>query len=184
MKDCNTNTTMWKDIPGYEGLYKVSDNGDVYNIKSKRKLKLTVSDAGYHKVNLRNNGSVKTHLVHRLVALSFIPNPKEKPQVNHIDEDSLNNSLSNLEWCTPKENCKHGTRLERIRNLIDYEVVAKKIRKPIIQMNMQGQIVRRWKSAKECKRETGYDDSNISKCLRGKAKTAYGYTWEYDKGIG
>src|SRR5699024_5394641 len=184
MKDCNTNTTMWKDIPGYEGLYKVSDNGDVYNIKSKRKLKLTVSDAGYHKVNLRNNGSVKTHLVHRLVALSFIPNPKEKPQVNHIDEDSLNNSLSNLEWCTPKENCNHGTRLERIRNLIDYESVAKKNSKPILQIDKNGQVVRRWKSAKECKRETGYDDSNISKCLRGKVKTSYGYTWEYDKGIG
>ena len=180
MKNCNTNTTMWKDIPGYEGLYKVSDSGDVYNIKSKRKLKLTVSDAGYHKVNLRNNGSVKTHLVHRLVALSFIPNPKEKPQVNHIDEDSLNNSLSNLEWCTPKENCNHGTRLERIRNLIDYEVVAKKNSKPIIQMNMQGQIVRRWDSITACKNKLGYDKSNIVKVLKGKAKTSYGYKWIYE----
>lgn len=180
MKDCNTNTTMWKDILGYEGLYKVSDSGDVYNIKSKRKLKLTVSDAGYHKVNLRNNGSVKTHLVHRLVALSFIPNPKEKPQVNHIDEDSLNNSLSNLEWCTPKENCNHGTRLERIRNLIDYEVVAKKNSKPIIQMNMQGQIVMRWDSITACKNKLGYDKSNIVKVLKGKAKTSYGYKWTYE----
>ena len=184
MNYCNTQEEVWKDVPGYEGLYKVSDSGDVYNIKSKRKLKLTITDTGYHKVNLRKNGNVKTHLVHRLVALSFISNPKEKPQVNHIDENPLNNNLMNLEWCTPRENCNHGTRIERIRDLLDYEVIAKKNSKPILQIDKNGQVVRRWKSAKECKRETGYDDSNISKCLRSKVKTAYGYTWEYDKGIG
>ena len=181
MKDCNTNTTVWKDITGYEGLYKISNGGDVFNTKSKRKLKLTITDTGYHKVNLRKNGNVKTHLVHRLVALSFISNPKAKPQVNHIDENPLNNNVMNLEWCTPRENCNHGTRIERIRDLLDYEAIAKKNSKPIIQMSMQGKFIKRWESITECKNELGYDKSNIVKVLKGKARSSYGYKWMYDE---
>ena len=103
-----------KDIPGYEGLYGVTKDGKVYSFRTKKFLKPAVDKGGYLYVCLTNNKTKKTYLSHRLVALTYIPNPNNYPQVNHKDENKQNNHISNLEWCTNKYNCNYGTKKERL----------------------------------------------------------------------
>jgi hypothetical protein len=105
----------FKDIIGYKGLYQISDEGRVKSTpadgKKERILKqeLTKSkNAHYCRVSLSKQGKVTRFLVHRLVATAFLPNPNDKSQVNHIDNNSENNDVSNLEWCTAKENMRHS----------------------------------------------------------------------------
>jgi hypothetical protein len=114
-------TEIWKDIEGYEGLYQVSNSGKVKAlfkiVQRTRKqvqtypekiLKPNTCHKGYCRVSLHNTKKAKTHSVHRLVALAFIPNPEGKPQVNHINGIKSDNSISNLEWVTNAENQKHA----------------------------------------------------------------------------
>lgn len=110
----------WKDIEGYEGLYQVSDQGNVKSLARKRNnskgsytqkeriLKQSNTTTGYKKVELVKNGQKKSLRVHRLVAQAFIPNPENKPEVNHIDGNKTNNFVSNLEWVTSSENTTHA----------------------------------------------------------------------------
>ncbi len=107
----------WKDIEGFEGLYKVNRNGDVLSlvgwngkqyINRERILKPTLTTTGYQKVDLKRDGKRKSLKLHRIVAMAFIPNPNNYPIINHIDGNPLNNSIENLEWCTQKHNCKHA----------------------------------------------------------------------------
>lgn len=111
----------WKDIKGYEGLYQISNLGNVKSLKKKagkstrseRLIKTHFDKDGYVYATLCKNN--KTHLatIHRLIAEAFIPNPNNLPQINHKDEDKTNNSIDNLEWCTCKYNINYGTRTER-----------------------------------------------------------------------
>lgn len=98
----------WKDIKGWEGLYKISTYGNILNIRSNNILSQRVNSSGYPHRLLCNKKFKKNYLLHRLVALHFIPNLCNKPQVNHKDGNKLNSHVSNLEWVTPSENCQHS----------------------------------------------------------------------------
>lgn len=103
-----------KDIKNYEGLYAVTSCGKVWSYKSKRFIIPHLNPRGYLRIKLYKNGSYTTYNVHRLVAETYIPNPENKEQVNHKDENKVNNCVNNLEWMTGKENANYGTRNERI----------------------------------------------------------------------
>lgn len=109
---------VWKDIEGYEGLYQVSNLGNVrslnYGCTGEIKLLKQSTDCGYKRINLYKNGKRERYLVHRLVAMTFIPNLDNLPMVNHKDEDKSNNNVNNLEWCTREYNMNYGTIKERL----------------------------------------------------------------------
>ncbi len=105
------------DIKGYEGRYSIDENREVYSLPksgsgghSGKVLKQMVSGRGYAYVILRKNNIATHKFIHKEMAIAFIPNPDNKPQVNHIDGNKLNNALNNLEWCTAKENSQHAVR--------------------------------------------------------------------------
>lgn len=98
----------WRDIPGYEGLYIATIDGDVYGVKRSTYIKHFKNKFSYMVVSLCKNGKCGSVGVHRIIALCFIPNPLNKPEVNHIDSNPSNNSINNLEWVTEKENAVHS----------------------------------------------------------------------------
>ena len=102
-----------KDIKNYEGLYAVTSCGKVWSYTHKRFLN-PQCNGHYYQVNLSKDGKTRHHFIHRLVAEAYLLNPNSLPQVNHIDENKANNAVTNLEWCTVKENANHGTRNARI----------------------------------------------------------------------
>lgn len=157
---------MWKDIEGYEGLYQVSTLGRVKNSRTGRVLKVGKIGNGYLIVNLYKDGKRTNYKVHRLVAQAFIPNPQNKPQVNHIDEDKENNYVENLEWSTAKENNNHGTRTLRM---------SKTKSKPIICVETGIDYY----GISECARQMGLHQQSITAVLKGKLKTTGGYTFKY-----
>lgn len=97
-----------KPIPEYEGLYSITEDGDVFGHKYNRFLKPALNRRGYRRVDLYKNGKGRTSKIHRLVSITYIPNTENKREVNHIDGNKLNNHISNLEWCTRSENLKHA----------------------------------------------------------------------------
>lgn len=116
----------WKDIEGYEGLYQISNYGQVKSLTKERYMPnggkrvyterlvaINVVKSGYLNVQLWKDGKVKNKMVHILVAMAFIPNPNNYPQVNHKDEDKTNPIYSNLEWCTRSYNATYGTAIQR-----------------------------------------------------------------------
>ena len=163
---------IWKDIEGYKGLYQVSNKGRVKRLlgTSERILRPVIKSSGYLKVVLCKNGRVKQFQLHRLVANAFIPNLDNKPQVNHLDENKLNNCVYNLEWATAKENINHGTRNER---------AGYSRSKPILQYSKSGDFIREWKGASEVERVLGINNSHINACCKGKRKSAGGFVWKY-----
>lgn len=161
---------IYKDVKGFEGFYQVSNLGNVFSIKKNKILKPTILDNGYLQVDLYKNTEHKKNNIHRLVAIAFIPNPYNLPQVNHKDEDKTNNNVWNLEWCTCKENINHGT--HNFRSGIKH-------RKPINQYDLQGNFIKSWNSGTEIQKETGFTHTNITKCCKGHTKTAYGFIWQY-----
>ena len=111
---------IWRDVIGYNGMYQVSNLGHVktFMFNKGRVLRGSVNQHGYRTVNLRKNGVAKKVFVHRLVAEAFIDNPNDKPFINHIDCNPLNNIVSNLEWCTQAENVHHTIRMGRAVNVV------------------------------------------------------------------
>ena len=156
-----------KDIKGYEGLYAVTSCGKVYSYKSKKFLKPKDNGYGYLFVTLCKDGKMKKYKVHRLVAMAYLPNPENLPQINHKDENKANNCLQNLEWCDASYNINYGTHNKKVSN---------SLKKPILQYDLDGNFIREWPSARDVGKEVR---SNIGYCLRGRNKTAYGYIWKY-----
>ena len=103
-----------KDIPNYEGLYAITEDWNVWSYRNNRFIKSFLRKNGYMQVLLVKDGTKKSWKVHRLVALTYLPNPNNYPEVNHKDENRINNCVDNLEWCPHDYNCNYGERLNRI----------------------------------------------------------------------
>ena len=180
---------IWRDIEGYEGLYQVSNMGRVKTIEriftdSKGREYKIISQIkqifktknGYIRVKLWKNGKSKNFLVHRLVAIAFIDNPNNFRCVNHKDENKENNYVENLEWCDHKYNVNFGNHKIKVSNT---QKNRKDLSKPIIQIDLEGNIINQYPSIKEAARYNNLFHSNISKVLLGKNKTCGGYIWKY-----
>ena len=179
---------FWKNIKDYENLYQGSNLGRVRSfdrwVKSKngslrfckgRILKPGTNKDGYLQVDLWKNNKRKNFLVHRLVAQAFLDNPNNLPEVNHKDENKLNNSVENLEWCDRKYNCNYGTRNERQKKKQLNDI---KKSKPVLQYDLEGNFIREWESTMECGRN-GYNQGHVAECCQGKRKTHKGFIWRY-----
>lgn len=170
----------WKTIEGYDGRYEVSSHGRIRSVSMflgnhiyhGKVLSPTIATNGYLKVNLILRGKKKTCLVHRLVAKAFIPNPLNLEMVNHKDENRQNNFVENLEWCDRNYNNNYGSHNEKI---------AKSKSKPIIQYDLNGNIVREWESASVAARTLGCAQSGINWCCLRKPKhnTCIGFIWRF-----
>ena len=185
-----------KPICGYENLYSVSDNGDVFSHISNKWLKSSLMSNGYKSVELFNNGKSKRILVHRLVAEAFIDNPQGLPYVNHKDEDRSNNCVENLEWCTAKYNQNYGTCKERRTKTLrdgywsteksheDRLIIGKRTKellgKRVLQKTKKGSVVNEFISVNEAFRQTRI--RHISEACHKRRKTAGGYVWDFKGG--
>lgn len=162
---------IFKDIKDYEGLYQVSNVGNVKSLgndktKKEKILKPAKDKKGYLYVCLCNQEIRKIYKIHRLVGMVFLPNPQNLPEINHRDEDKTNNRVENLEWCDVKYNRNYGTRTERSALSQSKQVLCVETNKIYI-------------SANEAARQLGFSQSNISRCCNGKLKQAYGFHWKY-----
>ena len=184
----------WKDIVGYEGLYKISDLGRVLSVRfgpknhpsqfSEPKLmKLTKSSTGYLHVQLYKNGKSSTKLIHTLVATAFVDNPQNKPEINHIDGNKLNNTPSNLEWVTKSENLKHAARTGlRVNPNLGKFGIANHVSKPVLQYDITGNFIKKWDCQSDAARYYGIRSSDISHCATGRVKMAHNFIWVYYRG--
>ena len=166
----------WKAIAGYEGLYEISDMGRVKSINynhtgTEKILKPQKNTHGYLFVDLCKDGKVKHTLVHRIVAEAFIPNPNNLETVNHKDEVKTNNTVTNLEWMSKRDNINYGTHNKRMA-----EALSKQVK---MFDKKTGELLETFPSTMEAERVTGIDQSSISKCCNGKYKSAGGYMWKY-----
>lgn len=155
-------TEKWKDVDGYDGLYKVSTLGRVkgkYRIKSQQD-----NGKGYLMVRLNKNGESRWHLVHRLVAKAFIENPQNKPTVNHIDGNRKNNKFNNLEWATYSENNLHSYRSNGRKSALAVPIYCIET----------GKI---YKSSYDASKDTGIPQSSINRCANGIFKSTNGTHW-------
>ena len=184
-----TESEIWKDVVGYEGLYKVSNKGNVFSVERMVRgkkcggiiLKPRYHRDGYLQVMLCKNGIRKNKLIHRLVLETFVENPNNLPEVNHLDENKANNELPNLEWCDGSYNSNYGTRGERIA-----QAQSKKVRA----VNVKTGEVIAFTSTMEAGRK-GYSQSGITAACRGVYKsgsgkligdgrTYKGHKWSYE----
>lgn len=171
---------IWTDIKGFEGYYQISSMGNVRSLDRYRKashnsqslikghiLSLHLSRNGYVVADLHKNKKHTRKEVHRLVAEAFINNPDNLPEINHKDEDKTNNQISNLEWCTRSYN-------KRYKDLHIRKGITRG--RQVVQKTLDGEIVGYWNSCGQIRRLLGLQ---VSRCLSGLYKTAYGYKWEY-----
>ena len=174
---------IWKPIKDYEGLYEISNFGNVkilarnytrynyltkrYNIiKVKEKITQGTINVGYRRICLTKNKVEKNKHIHKLVAEAFIPNPNNYSYVNHIDGNKQNNYIDNLEWCTLYQNNTHAYKTG-LRKSTDIT--------PILQYDLEGNFIREYKSINEASKETNLDIRHISRNINGIGKQIGGY---------
>lgn len=178
---------IWKDIKNWEGQYQVSNYGRVKSLSrtikksdgttqtfKERIMKISNDNKGYPKVVFCNDRKQKCIRIHRLVAEAFIPNPDNLSQVNHKDENKMNNYVGNLEWCDCEYNNNYGTRNDRsAKSHINHPKVSKQVL--CVELN------KKFSSASEAGRwiKNNNAHSHITDCCKGNRKIAYGYHWEY-----
>ena len=177
---------IWKDIPGYEGLYQASSLGNIRSLNWRgsntvKNMYLKKSNTGYLTVQLGWKGKPKTFTVHRLVALTFLGNPCGFGEINHKDENKENNSVGNLEWCSHKYNTDYfyDRHPEHGKNKKETDKYGKRLSLRILQCDAYGNVIREWPNSRTIFVQTGMSDWSISQCCRGRQKTAYGYKWRY-----
>ena len=177
---------IWKDISGYEGYYQISNLGRVKSLdrmvlagygsltSTKGQIMTPNVKHGYDTVGLCKEGGRSWRLIHRLMAIEFIPNPKNYPIINHIDEDKGNNNVNNLEWCTYQHNNTYGNRLVgwggRVRD---------KLKKPVHQYTLEGVFVKRYDAMIDATKD-GFRQGAISSCCNGKVNTHQGFIWKFE----
>lgn len=181
---------IWKDVVGYEDSYQVSNKGDVRSKQRQvsnhtgvvtlkpKKLKQAFNHKGYAVVYLSKDGEDKGVFVHRLVAKAFIPNPENKPQVNHIDGDKVNNCVENLEWCTNQENQIHAYKTGL--NYVTGRAGRKK--KPVVQIDLKtNKVIAEYISVAEAARQNNVSQGTLGGCCRNDygRKTLKGYKWKF-----
>lgn len=183
----------WKDVVGYEGLYKISNQGRVMSleryvrhskhflrINKQRIVKLNPDREGYLMVGLHRDGECRNYKVHRLVMIAFVGLDDIRKEVNHLDENKKNNNLNNLSWATRIENENWGTKRERCVKNTDYKIISQKNSKEVKQMDVNRKHIRTWKSLREIHDTLGCSMGNISMACNGKyTRPLYGCYWEY-----
>jgi hypothetical protein len=152
----------------YKG-YKVYENGDVYS-PSGYKLKFTLTPKGYLTTRI-----VRTISLHRLLAICFIPNPENKPQINHINGIKSDNRIENLEWCTQQENNIHALKMGL--RVMPFGRVDKR-RIAVLQYNFDGNLVNEYTNIQEATKILGISKGSISRAINNKYKTAGGFIWK------
>ena len=186
---------IWRDVPGWEGVYQISNMGRMKSFKvdpSGKVMSLRNKTGDYIRVVLQKHGrKPKTVLVHRLVAKVFIPNPLNLPVVNHKDCDKQNNSVSNLEWCTNSYNVRHSMYMHPMQNVS--MVYYNKFERPksIAQIDKSGNIIAVYGSAKMAQVSTGVCSRNILQVAnrtpfnrKGQIReTAGGYVWRFESEV-
>lgn len=180
---------IWKDVPGYDGVYQVSSIGRVRSVTRVIKhgdhkrtsygtiLIQYVTVWGYMGIGFYKDRKRKCHPIHRLVAIAFIPNPENKKQVNHKNGIKTDNRIENLEWATPHENISHA-----FSNGLSFvkRGSGNHFAKAIVQYDLKGNFVAKYGCAMDAYRKHGYHSSNLSKACKKKIKTAYGFIWNYE----
>lgn len=189
---------IFKDIEGYEGLYQISNYGRVKSLKNRQGnvqlLKQQVKPNGYCQVSLYKNNKYGYFNVHRLVAIAFIPNPNNLPEVNHIDEDPTNNRVDNLEWCTRSYNINYGNRNSKVsekaknwkhtlgKHWTSSNRGSKNHNsKPVAQYDLENNFMNRFDSIADAEKYLGLTPgkSHISDACRGYIKQSCGYKWKF-----
>ena len=174
---------VWKDIPGYEGLYQVSNLGRVKSLErvtarerlliAKERILQPAERKGYLLVAIGARGERKTYSVHRLVAQAFIPNTENKRTVNHKDGNKHNNAVSNLEWNTDAENMRHAISTGLMKHQKNNKTST-----PVAQYDKEMNLIAVYPSMQEAAR-AGFSEPKVCLCCQGKNKTHRGYIWKY-----
>lgn len=183
----------FKPVKGYENLYEISSNGEIYSLTKRVILRSHIGRSGYAEVRMKKNGKVKHENIHRLLALNFIPNPLNKPCVDHIDGNKLNNSLDNLRWCSHKENSNNPNAIRKFSEsakrawkngrIMSNDAIKKRNEshyKAIIQYTLEWQYIQTWKSIKDASKFLGICHSQICEaCVGKRVKTAKGFIFKF-----
>ena len=181
-------TEIWKNIEGYENLYQISSIGRVRSldrfdsigrfIKGKI-LKPRIDKDGYHCIFLSKNGTQKPFKIHRLVAQAFIPNPDNKPCIDHVKCVRSDNRLENLRWATHKENTHTPLSIVKYKPPKNKNGCENSNAKQVLQLTKEGCLIQKWGCMKEAADALNIDYIKISKCCRGIQKQTNGSRWEY-----
>lgn len=184
----------WRNIEGFEGVYQVSNLGRVKSlsravpnqtsipIRKTQIMKQRFNANGYLCVRIQVNKKTKGKSVHRLVAQAFIPNPQNKPFVNHKCGIKADNRVSELEWVTNQENTIHSYRLglqKPNRHLLGHKGSSCHNSIPVTQYTLDGAFVKNWDCQADVKRALNINQAHISDCCRGKRNTVRGFIWKY-----